>query len=246
MRRLAYLLLLSCLVPSAWSQSGPMRPRMVFAKPPPIVDFAGGEIGRAASVELAVSVEGRVTDVRILQSSGSPAFDEKVQEYFRKWRLLPGIDEGGIPIASTLRTRYVAKGIGSPESAGETTAGPATPRQAANAAPAQEAVAAPAADDRVYDEASRIVRMRCKDFVWEYDFMRAIAGNVAPLTNEQMIKMSMAMFMVQENLSNEELKRLNRNYARTLRKVHDTCRGRPEDKYYAQVLAPELKSQLGR
>ena len=121
---------------------------------------------------------------------------------------------------------------------------PSTPPPSATSQPA-----APDTSERrdpTYDEAARILRMRCKDFIWEIDFLHEIAGKVAPLTNEQMVKMSMAMFMVQENLKADELARLTKDFSRTLREVYGACAEKPEQKYYLETLAPALKSQLGR
>jgi TonB family protein len=221
-----------CFAGPAFAQSGPMSARMVFAKPPPLFESARTDTGRRTTVVVDIDVAGKVTNVRVANPSDSADYDKRVQKYYSQWRFLPALDQDGAPIASQLRVTYVTKGAGSPSTAGQTTAGTAP-------------IADPK-DTRVYDEASRIMRMRCKDFVWEHDFMRDIAGSKAPLTNEQMIKTSMAIFMVQANVTAEEFKKLDRNYSRTIREVAGTCRNRPEDKFYEQVLAPTLKSQLGR
>jgi TonB family protein len=225
-------ILVMCFASPAFAQSGPMSARMVFAKPPPLFEYSRGDSGRRTTVVLDIDAAGKVTNVQVVNPSDSPDYDKKVQKYYSQWRFLPALDQQGTPIASHLKVVYVTGDADSPDTLGQTTA---------TTAPVTDSK-----DTRIYDEASRIMRMRCKDFLWEHDFMRDIAGAKSRLTNEQMVKTSMAIFMVQANVTAEEFKKLDRNYSRTLREAAGTCRNRPDDKYYEQVLAPALKSQLGR
>ena len=227
-RLLAICLFVSSFATPAFTQSGPMSARVVFAKPPPALGSSQHDIGKRVVVELDIDVAGNVTNTRVVEPSGSRDFDAKVQKYYSRWRFLPALDQDGTPIASQVKM------------AAGRTAGPAPVDKP------EDTRVYEAASRNMRDETSRIMRMRCKDFLWEHDFMRDIAGTRAALTNEQMIKTSMAIFMVQENVTGEELKKLDRDYSHTIGEVAKTCRDRPEDKYYEQVLAPALKSQLGR
>src|SRR5688500_4793133 len=90
------LVLSAAIAPSAYAQTGPLEPRLVIAgqpqpqfEPDLAIDFL------AATAELAVDADGKVTEVRIAQSSGNERFDQIVQKYYSKVRLIPALSETG-------------------------------------------------------------------------------------------------------------------------------------------------------
>ncbi len=72
--------------------------------PPPYPDQSrrAGEQG-VVGIVIAVTPDGSVSDVRVVQSSGYPALDEAAREAARRWRFRPGTRDG-VPAASTIRT----------------------------------------------------------------------------------------------------------------------------------------------
>jgi TonB family protein len=238
MSRLPALCLSACLfATSAFAQTGPTLPRYVMSKPPPQFDGHVTESSLRSVIELQVDATGRVTEVRVLKGSGSEDYDKRVQSYYRKWRLMPALDENGVPKASKLRMGHSMRGMGPPEDA-RTTLKRTNPGEFPDEAPAEPI------DPRVYDEGGRVLRMRCKDFLWEYDFLRDVAGGNAPFELELMTQTSLFEAAKKVRVPVAEYPRIKKNLRRTLRETAKTCRARPEDMYIEHVLAPALEAQL--
>jgi TonB family protein len=208
----------------ASAQTGPLRTRVVVAGirgPFPKQDT---HMDLSVVVEIAVDADGRVTNRTIVESSGNETFDQKVLKYYSKFRFVPQLEENGAAVASTVRMRFRRAGIGSP---------PAAP-------PLQSD------EPRVFDEVARIGRMKCSDFLWEYDLLKEIAGRQRSVNQETMLTTSLAMFVVQEKMNDSELKLLNRSFDKIVRESVESCRQNPQEKYWSGVLAPALKAAVPR
>ena len=144
-------------MPAAWrspscAQTGPLEPRLVVAgqaypkfDPELAIDFL------AATAELTVDADGRVTAVRIAESSGNERFDTIVQELLLEVPPDPRAVRSGLPMAAATEVRF-SVAIDDPQA--ERLRGP---------------------DDFVQAEVKRIRRMQCDDFIWEYERMQEIA-----------------------------------------------------------------------
>ena len=235
------ILLAGLFAGSAIAQTGPTLPRFIMSKPPPAFETLAIEFGLRSAIELSIDATGRVTDVRILKSSGSEDFDTKTQKYYLKWRLQPAIDENGVPIAAKMRMVHTARG-GNPDDEGR-----AALKRTPVDVPGNEPPPPPV-DPRVHDERGRVRRMRCKDYVWEIDLLSQVAGKNKSLAYELMTQTSLVEAAADLDVrpGSEDFEKLKRNLARTIRKTADTCRGRPDDAFISQVLVAEIKAQLGR
>ena len=98
---------------------------------------------------------------------------------------------------------------------------------------------------KVFDEVDRISRMRCQDFLWEYDLMKEIAG-AKPVYDERMLKTSLGMFIVHKSVKDDELNRITMDFSQGVREAVNECRKRPGAKYFLEVLSPILESRLER
>jgi TonB family protein len=225
-------LVLAC--PPLQAQSGPLEPRLV-AVAMPMPTPSPNDVGTLRIVlDFEVAPDGRVTAVKELNSSGDPKFDEKVRKYGMKFRLIPALSEDGTPVAGVYK--FILK---------STEMLHADPAALAEGQPSPTTVSLPAAGNaRTFDEVGRINRMRCKDFLWEYDLMKEIAGS-RPIYNERMFRTTLAMFIVQEHVAGNELNALNMAFSGAVRDSVDQCRHRPDDKYFQDVLTPTLKKKLG-
>jgi TonB family protein len=220
----------------AGAQTGPLEPRIVFvAMPTPLPKPAKNESLRVP-VNLDIGADGRATKVELLGTSGNDKFDEKVRNYYARFRFIPALDDNGAPIPSTYKFIYKYQ-------INEQDPPPAPPTLPP---PASATVGEPGVSNaRVFDEVDRVTRMHCKDFLWEYDLMKEIAG-ARPLYNERMLRTSLAMFIVQMNVKGDELGTLNNAFSSGVREAVDECRKRPDAKYFLDVLSPALKTRLRR
>lgn len=230
------------LTTAASAQTGPMLPRFVMSKPAPVFEVLPQDLGRRAQIELQLDETGRVMEVRLLKSSGSAAFDEATQRYYRSWRLIPAVDEHGKPMAATMRMMHTARGNRGPNDDGAATLGStAAADDGSRASP--DTGGFDRKDPRLRDEHGRVARMRCKDFLWEYDLLRDIAGGATPLNLERMTQTAFVMAFDASGLPDTEGQKLGRQFKRIFRDAARNCRNQPDAMFLEQVLVPVMKAK---
>jgi hypothetical protein len=107
------------------------------------------------------------------------------------------------------------------------------------------ASAVPAPDPAVvYDEAARILRMTCKDFLWEYDLMKEIAGGRL-INHEQLLMTSLAMYGSKHDLPGESWPKLSQLGASAIRTSVKKCRTKPTEMFWSGVFEAALASRFG-
>ncbi len=216
------LVLAAGLAPIATAQTGPLEPRLVIAgqpypqfEPELAIDFL------AATAELTVDAEGRVTAVRIAESSGNERFDQIVQKYYSKFRLIPALSQDGQPMAAATEVRFRVA-VDDPQS--ERLRGP---------------------EDFVQAEVRRIRRMKCEDFIWEYDRMQEIAHG-HELDQEYLFQTSFALVEATQKLNAAEIERIGRKSNAVVKDTAKRCRANPEAGYFADAYQPAVMKRAGR
>jgi len=190
---------------------------------------------------MSVGTDGRVLATRILESSNVPDFDEKVLKYYMKQRFIPALDENGTPIEGIACQRFHQRAAQPVKIS--TIANPHRPENEGESSSIKRT--SRTSHEKTYDEVERISRMRCKDFTWEVDLMRDIVPR-RPLTNELLYKTAFAMYIVRDNVSDDELRKLERRFSAAMDETVDQCRATPDAMYFQNVLIPEFRSQIGR
>lgn len=224
LNRFVPALLALCSMP-VLAQTGPMHSRAVASAIPALgAAKLLPEGGLKTVVELSIDATGKVTDVTLLEPSSKPEFDERVKQYYSKWRFIPELDATGTPIASKYKMglKYI-------KATDNSRARVADPKQ-----------------ERVYDEAARIDAMTCKDFLWEYDFMKKIAGSKLKPLNEELVRTSLAMYITEHKTSPADLEVISGKFNGALQTIVKQCRATPGEKYHESVFAPTLSAQLAR
>jgi len=216
------VLMLTAVAPTAGAQTGPLEPRLVIAgqpypkfEPDMAIEFL------AATAELTVDADGRVTAVRIAESSGNEGFDKIVRNYYSKFRLIPALSEAGQPMPAATEVRF----------------------RVAIDDPQPGRLRSP--EDFVQAEVKRIRRMQCDDFIWEYDRMQEIAHGSA-LDEEYLFQTSFAMVEATQKLSAAEIERITRKSGAVLKETAKQCRENPEARYFADAYQPAVMKRAGR
>jgi TonB family protein len=232
------VLMLAGWATAACAQTGPLKPRMVMAAMPTPIPKPTTDVSMRVPLNLEVAADGRVSKVTLLGSSGNAQFDEKVRKYYSRFRFIPALDDNGTPQPGVFEFAYKysinekddpplppMRAPADPNSATVSTSGVSTPK--------------------VFDEVDRIKRMRCKDFLWEYDLMKDIAG-AKPVYNEQMLRTSLAMFIVHKSVKSGELNTINMAFSESVRDTANQCRKQPDARYFLDALVPALESRRKR
>lgn len=210
------------MLPAAMAQTGPLEPRLVIAgqpypkfEPELAIDFL------AATAELSVDSEGRVTQVKIIETSGNERFDDIVKDYYSRFRLIPGVSEAGVPVAATSEVRF----------------------RVAIDDPVAARLRGP--DDFVTAEVKRIRRMNCDDFIWEYDRMQEIAHG-HELDQEYLFQTSFAMVEATRKLTPAQVERATKKSRSVLKDTAKQCRANPDARFFADAYQPAVLKRAGR
>jgi TonB family protein len=213
---LAALLLASPL----FAQTGPLEARFIQSaktSPFPKLNWHGPD-NVTIVIELTVGTDGRASDARILESSGNKLDDEKVRQYFLKNRFVPAVDEAGTPIVSTVKSKYR--------------------RQSSRPDPASSGPS----QTRVDNEVQRIERMKCKDFVWEYTFMKKAAHSRRLILGEELFQTSLAMFISREHVTDAQIAALSHSVVPAMETSAQACGNKPNEAFFSSVFSPILKA----
>jgi hypothetical protein len=175
---------------------------------------------RYAVAEFSVSPAGHLMDGRIIESSGDANYDERaVRKLGSSLKARPEISADGSVLATgTIRLAYGNKSKRIPA---ENFPPPAKP-----ALSESEFLAA---------EGARILRMQCKDFLWEYELMMALRARV---NEEQMPRIAMAVYLSSRNLPTSQINDVFAAGKKGFPKSAEACRQKPDAMFMNDVLAP--------
>jgi TonB family protein len=238
-RALIFLLLVVACVrtPAALAQLGPSDARIVAAGMPDPGYPEKVEEDRRILVTISVGPDGRATAVQLSIPSGDSNYDEHVRRMFLKMRVIPALDPSGTPVEGEVRfTVSLRKG--------------SYPRNHSAGLPFDSTIRTdntlhnPAlTEDRLRTEISRIVHMRCRDFVWEYDFMKDIAGS-RPIETEVMPRALLATYLVHAKTSDAQVAKVGSVFPAVLRASAGRCRDEPDAPFFTDSFAPAMNKRL--
>jgi TonB family protein len=233
---LAVLLCGSGIAADALAQTGPLEPRMVLAAMPyplPVSKIDGARV----VLDLSVDERGKVTEVDEVAPSDDADFNERVRKYYSKVRFVPALADDGTPVAGKYKFVFKSTNGDKPDPGSSPPRLPDQPSSTTGTASGVTGM-------KVFDEVGRINRMHCKDFAWEYDLLKDIAG-AKPVYDERMLKTVRAMYIVQQKVTAGQLSALNSQFSRVVRETLEDCRRRPDEPYFQSVFVPAMKTRLG-
>ena len=188
-------------------------------------------------VKLTVATDGHVSQVELADTSGNPKFDRAVQLHLLRVHYIPALTAEGVPFESIVQFNY--KDVNEARTP-RVVEGKVIPEQTEATASAP----APAArNDALFDEVGRIKRMRCQDFLWEYDIIKE-ASRGRPFYDEFSLRAIRAMYMVYRKGGGDHLNKLNAAFPSAVRAAADECRDQPEKMFFRDVMAPALDARL--
>jgi hypothetical protein len=215
----AYVALLASA--PAISQVGPIQPVLVTGGKVEI-SHDRPELGDDYSVpvEAFIAADGSVSRVAVSQSSGNAQADEIAAAHVRGRSFLPGLDERGEAVASTVKLQVSMFKRGTRKVVRVVTKPPA-----------------------VAEENERVRKMMCADFLFEVDRMRQQAG-IKDTSDEVMPYLSARMYMQQKRIASEVEEKFWDAWPGALKKVIAACEKDQLKFYYSEVLVPALDGSL--
>jgi hypothetical protein len=175
--------------------------------------------------EFTVAIDGRLVDGRIVESSGNADVDRAALKY------IPTTLSGRPAIGAdgeVLSTGKIKLGYGNAER-------PVAPETASSVTP-------PITEgDRIAAEGARILRMRCKDFVWEFDQMVSLHARPA---DEVMPRTAMAVYLAAKKLPQTELAKVLKAGRKGIPASAKSCRSQPEAMFVEAALVPTFDALM--
>lgn len=222
--RLTAVACMALFAPQVFAQTGPSEARTLGST---LRGSGPSSMNFYALVELTVRSDGHLADPKIIESSGDPRFDaEALRTVPDSLRVRPAITEDGkIREGGTVRMAYGNrnKRVGPP----------------AEPPPRQSPVLTEG--EHIAQEGQRILRMRCQDFLWEYDFM---TGLKARPMEEEMPRTSVAVYHATKQMPEQEMKKLWKVAPAVMKGAAEDCRAKPDAMFVTDVLAPAFDSRL--
>lgn len=218
--RLAWLLGAALLTPIALAQVGPSRARPINGATRQLPMMLLDQRPRKVVLDVFVDAQGQVTGSRIVEKSGSGVFDERMRGYWKDTAFMPALDASGTPTVDTLRitNTYSVDDKGS-----------LVLRDLKNRSHID--------GNQGVDDAARVQRMRCRDFVWEYEFMQRRAPKVK-LQHEAIFHVPFAMFLAGGTVNDDGRDALIREWSTLVERLLADCRQRPDSRYWTDVFVP--------
>jgi len=196
------------------AQIGPSHARVIHGATKKLPMMLVEQKPRKVVLDLFIDADGRVTRTAIVQSSGNGIFDERMRGYWKDSAFVPALDAEGKRAAGTLRVTN------------EFSVDDERSLSLKNFRNHSEVAGNTA------DQNSKLVeRMRCRDLLWEYDFMRMRAPK-AKLDHEDVFHVAFAMFLASGNVNDDARDALIREWPVLIERVVAACREKPDELYW--------------
>jgi hypothetical protein len=215
----------------ARAQLGPNLAYPIVAAAPkaPMIDD-GKE--RSVTLDVVVGADGRTVSTRLVTHTDNGVFDERVRGFWKYQRFVPTLDADGRPRASVLRieSRFSARDL--------------PPRKS----PEYQLLTQKWKFDSSIegrspgDMAARVARMTCRDFLWEYDFMKKQSPKRAKLEHEELFHVAFAMFISARQIANESRDALIEQWPTLIDQTVNSCRDQPDAMYWKSAFAHTFES----
>jgi TonB family protein len=155
----AVVSVVSLLVPiAALSQTGPADPQVIAAASTAKVNVGSKKLAGQVVATVKVGEDGKVREVAITENTTDAALEQQLTKVLQSARFRPAIDATGRPIEASVEMKVELR---------------------ASTASEPKPVAAKPDPQLTDKEKARIKKMRCADFVWEWNLIRDEAGDAA-------------------------------------------------------------------
>jgi predicted component of type VI protein secretion system len=215
-RAVSFLILL--VIPVAGiAQTGPSDPQVIARAPTAKINVGSRKLAGHVVATLRVGDDGRVKEVLVTENTAEPAFEPQVVKVLQSARFRPGIDASGRPVEASVEMKVEL-------------------RQSTGSEP--KPVAAKPDPQLTDKEKARIRRMRCLDFVWEWDVIREDSSDVA---TEFMPRIATTMYATMRSEAGQVVdSKVWKVSAKALRESADRCRDTPQAPFWGATFKPTM------
>lgn len=213
-RAVSFLVLLSIPV-AGIAQTGPSDPQVIAGATTAKINTRSGKLAGHVVATVRVGVDGRVSEVLVTENTAEPPFEPQLVKVLESARFRPAIDASGKLVEGNTELKVEL-------------------RQSTGSEP--KPVATKLGPEAIEPEKERIKRMRCVDFVWEWDLIREESSSVA---TEFMPRIATTAYV---NLRQEEGAYVDskawKASPKALRESADRCRDNPQAQFFQDTFKP--------
>jgi hypothetical protein len=201
-------LILVPLVASA--QTGPADPQVIAAAGTAKVNVGARKLAGHVVATVRVTDEGRVSEVVVTENTTEPGFEPQLVKVLQSARFRPAIDASGRPVEASAEMKVELR---------------------ASTGVSPKPVAARPDPQLTDKEKARIRKMRCADFLWEWDLLREEADDAA--ATEFMPRIAVSMYAALRTEAGEYVDaKVWKASAKALRDAADRCKDNPEASFF--------------
>jgi hypothetical protein len=198
------------------AQTGPSDPQVISAAPTAKLNVGARKLAGHVVATLRVGEDGRVKDLLVTENTAEPSFESQVVRVLQSARFRPAIDASGRPVEGSVEMKVEL-------------------RQSTGAEP--KPVSVKPDSERADAEKARILRMRCVDFIWEWDLIREEANN--SVVTEFMPRIATAIYATMRSEAGEYVdSKVWKASAKVLRTAADSCRENPQATFWQDTFKP--------
>lgn len=195
------------------AQTGPSDAQIIAAADTARINVGTRKLAGQMVANLRVGDDGRVRDVQVIENTAESAFEPQLIKVLQSARFRPAVDAGGQPVESNIEMKVELRA-----STG------VSPKPTASKA-----------DPQLTDkEKARIRRMKCSDFVWEWELLRDEAKDAT--ATEFMPRIATTMYAALRTEAGEYVDaKVWKASAKALKESADRCEDNPQAPFWEGV-----------
>jgi hypothetical protein len=198
---------------TALAQTGPADPQVIAAASTAKINVGNKKLAGQLLATVRVGEDGRVREVQVTENTTEAGFEPQLTKVLQSARFRPAIDATGKPVEANVAMKVELR--------------------ASTAAEPKPVAAKP--DPQLTDkEKARIRKMRCADFAWEWDLIRAEADAAA--ATEFMPRIATTMYAAARTEAGDYVDaKIWKAAPKALKEAADRCGDDPQAPFFDQV-----------
>jgi hypothetical protein len=212
--RAVLLYIVLTVIPAAtMAQTGPSEPQVISGAATAKISMGNKKLGGHAIATLRVGDDGRVRDVLITENTTEAGLEAQLVKVLQSARFRPAIDAAGQTVESSIEMKVELR------------------QSTGNEPKPVPAKADPQLTDK---EKARIRKMRCSDFVWEWELIRDQADDAA--ATEFMPRIATTMYAALRSEAGEYVDvKVWKAAPKALREAAEQCGENPQAPFFDGV-----------
>lgn len=202
-------LVLTLVPAAAGAQTGPSDPQVIAAASTAKINVSGKKLNGHVAATVRVGEDGKVREVLVTENT-TEGLEAQLVKVLQSARFRPAIDASGSPVEGNIEMKVEL-------------------RQSTGAEP--KPVAAKPDPQLTDKEKARIKKMRCSDFVWEWNLIREEADDAA--ATEFMPRIATTMYISMRNEAGDYVDtKVWKASPKALREAADQCKDNPSAPFW--------------